>query len=157
MSNPIELHIIDAICERLIFDDLSESNFIIEYNIANMKLVNDKCNIFITALNNNPNYSQFENTQNTFLNGTIGLFLYAKVKHGVNNKAREIDALKYKFASQLLRVIETIDLPNYEYEVEDTTLKYKMNLANPRIAYMISDNSGVSEFAINFECIYERL
>jgi hypothetical protein len=157
MSNAIEIHIIEAITNRLVFDDTSNNDFIISSSFTNMQLVNDKCTVYLTALNNNPTYLTFINYQNIFANGTIDLFLYAKVKTLINSKERITDKVKFKYANQLLRIIENVSIENYSYDIEDITLTYKMNLVNPRIAYTPTENDGICEFAINFECIYERL
>ena len=94
MSNPIELHIINTLEDRFVFDNTSDNNFIMSYDINNEKLVENKCLIFLTALNNNPQYSSFEDKTNTFLQGTISLFIYAKVKSKVDIKNRLTDKIK---------------------------------------------------------------
>jgi len=157
MSNPIELHIINALEDRFIFDNTSDNNFIMSYDINNEKLVENKCLIFLTALNNNPEYASFEDKTNTFLQGTISLFIYAKVKSKVDIKNRLTDKIKYEYANQVLQILENISIDNLEYDVEDITLNYRMNLVNPRINYTIPATSGIAEFGINFECFYERL
>lgn len=157
MSNPIELHIINSLEDRFVFDDTSNNDFIMSYDINNEKLVENKCLVFLTALNNNPQYSEYENKTNTFLQGSISLFIYAKVKSKIDNKNRLTDNIKYQFANQILRILENISIENLSYEVEDTTLYYRMLLQNPRINYTIPTTAGIAEFGINFECFYERL
>ena len=157
MSNPIELHIINSLEERFVFDETSNNDFIMSYDINNEKLVENKCLVFLTALNNNPQYSGFENKTNTFLQGTISLFIYAKVKSKIDNKNRLTDSIKYQFANQILRILENISIADLSYEVETETLLYRMLLQNPRINYTIPTTSGIAEFGINFECFYERL
>jgi hypothetical protein len=157
MSNPIELHIINTLEDRFVFDNTSDNNFIMSYDINNEKLVENKCLIFLTALNNNPQYSSFEDKTNTFLQGTISLFIYAKVKSKVDIKNRLTDKIKYEYANQVLQILENITIDNLEYDVEDITLNYRMLLQNPRINYTIPTTAGIAEFGINFECFYERL
>jgi hypothetical protein len=157
MSNPIELHIINTLEDRFVFDNTSDNNFIMSYDINNEKLVENKCLIYITALNNNPQYNSFEDKTNTFLQGTISLFIYAKVKSKVDIKNRLTDKIKYEYANQVLQILENITIENLEYDVEDITLNYRMLLQNPRINYTIPTTAGIAEFGINFECFYERL
>lgn len=157
MSNPIELHIINTLENRFVFDNTSDNNFIMSYDINNEKLVENKCLIYLTALNNNPEYSSFEDKTNTFLQGTISLFIYAKVKSKVDIKNRLTDKIKYEYANQVLQILENITIDNLEYDVEDITLNYRMLLQNPRINYTIPTTAGIAEFGINFECFYERL
>jgi len=157
MSNPIELHIINTLEDRFVFDNTSDNNFIMSYDINNEKLVENKCLIYLTALNNNPQYSSFEDKTNTFLQGTISLFIYAKVKSKVDIKNRLTDKIKYEYANQVLQILENITIENLEYDVEDITLNYRMLLQNPRINYTIPTTAGIAEFGINFECFYERL
>lgn len=157
MSNPIELHIINTLEDRFVFDNTSDNNFIMSYDINNEKLVENKCLIYLTALNNNPQYSSFEDKTNTFLQGTISLFIYAKVKSKVDIKNRLTDKIKYEYANQVLQILENITIDNLEYNVEDITLNYRMLLQNPRINYTIPTTAGIAEFGINFECFYERL
>jgi hypothetical protein len=157
MSNPIELHIINTLEDRFVFDNTSDNNFIMSYDINNEKLVENKCLIYLTALNNNPQYSSFEDKTNTFLQGTISLFIYAKVKSKVDIKNRLTDKIKYEYANQVLQILENITIDNLEYDVEDITLNYRMLLQNPRINYTIPTTAGIAEFGINFECFYERL
>jgi hypothetical protein len=157
MSNPIELHIINTLEDRFVFDNTSDNNFIMSYDINNEKLVENKCLIYLTALNNNPQYNSFEDKTNTFLQGTISLFIYAKVKSKVDNKNRLTDKIKYEYANQVLQILENITIDNLEYDVEDITLNYRMLLQNPRINYTIPTTAGIAEFGINFECFYERL
>ena len=154
MSNPIELHIINTLEDRFVFDNTSDNNFIMSYDINNEKLVENKCLIYLTALNNNPQYSSFEDKTNTFLQGTISLFIYAKVKSKVDIKNRLTDKIKYEYANQVLQILENITIENLEYDVEDITLNYRMLLQNPRINYTIPTTAGISEFGINFECFY---
>ena len=157
MSNPIELHIINTLEDRFVFDNTSDNNFIMSYDINNEKLVENKCLIYLTALNNNPQYNSFEDKTNTFLQGTISLFIYAKVKSKVDIKNRLTDKIKYEYANQVLQILENITIDNLEYDVEDITLNYRMLLQNPRINYTIPTTAGIAEFVINFECFYERL
>jgi hypothetical protein len=157
MSNPIELHIINTLEDRFVFDNTSDNNFIMSYDINNEKLVENKCLIYLTALNNNPQYNSFEDKTNTFLQGTISLFIYAKVKSKVDIKNRLTDKIKYEYANQVLQILENITIENLEYDVEDITLNYRMLLQNPRINYTIPTTAGIAEFGINFECFYERL
>jgi hypothetical protein len=157
MSNPIELHIINTLEDRFVFDNTSDNNFIMSYDINNEKLVENKCLIYLTALNNNPQYNSFEDKTNTFLQGTISLFIYAKVKSKVDIKNRLTDKIKYEYANQVLQILENITIDNLEYDVEDITLNYRMLLQNPRINYTIPTTAGIAEFGINFECFYERL
>lgn len=157
MYNSIEQYIVTKISERLEFDTTSNNDFIALKSFNDkQKLQIDKCGFFVTCVSHNPMYENYENYQNTFREGSLDLYFYGVVKTKSDPLNRVTEFKKYQYASQVLRILESLELDKFEVEIEDVTYTINIVLADPRISYSISENNE-SEFGINFNAIYERL
>lgn len=157
MYNSIEQYIVTKISERLEFDTTSNNDFIALKSFNDkQKLQIDKCGFFVTCVSHNPMYENYENYQNTFREGSLDLYFYGVVKTKSDPLNRVTEFKKYQYASQVLRILESLELDKFEVEIEDVTYTIHIVLADPRISYSISENNE-SEFGINFNAIYERL
>jgi hypothetical protein len=157
MYNSIEEYIVTKLSERLEFDNTSNNDFIALKSFNDkQKLQINKCGYFVTCVSNNPNYDEYENRQNSFRDGNLDLYFYGVIKTKNDPMNRVTEFKKYQFASQVLRILESLEVEKFQFEVENVTYTINLVLANPRISYSISDNNE-SEFGINFNAIYERL
>jgi hypothetical protein len=157
MSKCIELHIIDSIKEKLIFD-VETANIIISSDFLHKQMSNDICSIYIDCVSHNPQYQKYENNINVRQSGLISLFINGKVKTKLTNDKSKINQSKFEYANYILSVLETIEITNLETILFDKyTIKYLTNLQNPRLAFSFDTGDGEADFGINFEAYYNKI